>query len=43
MTCYCGDDEDDEDDHGHDPDFPGSTACNVDGCECIAFEAEEEE
>lgn len=33
--CVCGDNEDD---HGSDPDYPGSTACNCDGCECVAFE-----
>ena len=45
ATCACGHVGDE---HGHDPDHPGSTACNVevgknaDGlpilCECIAFE-----
>lgn len=41
KTCVCGDVEDE---HGQDPKYPGSTACNV--CEdCIAFEwnGEEEE
>jgi len=33
--CTCGDNIDD---HGHDPEYPGSTACNVDDCPCIAFE-----
>jgi hypothetical protein len=40
MICTCGDDEDD---HGNDDEYPGSTACNVDDCECIAFEAGEED
>jgi hypothetical protein len=26
------------DEHGGDSDYPGSTACSVDGCDCIAFE-----
>jgi hypothetical protein len=39
-TCTCGDVEDE---HGGDPEHPGSTACNVDGCDCIAFEAAEDE
>ena len=29
------------DEHGHDQEFPGSTACNVDDCECVAFELAE--
>lgn len=37
-TCTCGDVKDE---HGGDPDYPGSTACSVDGCDCIAFEAGE--
>ncbi len=44
MTCTCGHDEED---HGHDPKLPGSTACHFDGddpedCECIAFEPDDE-
>ena len=35
-VCYCGHNEEDE--HGGDDEYPGSTACNVDGCDCIAFE-----
>lgn len=39
MACTCGCAEEE---HGHDLEFPGSTACtNCD--ECVAFEAEEEE
>jgi len=34
-TCTCGDVRDE---HGQDPDHPGSTAYNVEGCDCIAFE-----
>lgn len=29
------------DEHGGDPEYPGSTACNVTGCDCIAFESAE--
>lgn len=29
--------------HGHDPEHPGSTACTVKGCECIAFDEAVEE
>lgn len=28
-----------EDEHGDDQEFPGSTKCNVTGCDCVAFEA----
>ena len=35
RTCECGHSEDD---HGHDPKFPGSSACRDDDCTCIAFE-----
>ena len=38
MTCHCGHVEDE---HGLDDEFPGSTACAEDDCECIAFEADE--
>ena len=38
-VCVCGDNIDD---HGHDPKYPGSTACKA--CDdCLAFEAEEED
>jgi hypothetical protein len=36
VTCTCGHNRVDE--HGNDPHYPGSTACNVEGCDCIAFE-----
>lgn len=36
KTCTC---DHVEDEHGDDQDFPGSTKCNVTGCECVAFEA----
>lgn len=38
-TCVCGDVEDE---HGGDPDFPGSFACRVEGCECLHFEPEDD-
>ena len=34
-NCHCGHVVDE---HGGDPDYPGSTACNIEDCECIAFE-----
>ena len=37
KTCTCGHVEDE---HGGRPEFPGSTACNVQACDCIAFEEE---
>lgn len=36
ATCTCGDVADE---HGGDPEYPGSTECTVDGCECLAFES----
>ena len=35
MACACGHSEEE---HGHDPKYPRSTACTADGCDCIAFE-----
>ena len=35
--CTCGHTTEE---HGHDPDFPGSTACAE--CECIAYDADPE-
>lgn len=32
-ACYCGHSEEE---HGHDPAYPGSTACTE--CDCIAYE-----
>lgn len=37
-TCYCGHVKDE---HG-DPDYPGSTVCMIENCECIAFERDPE-
>jgi hypothetical protein len=34
-VCHCGHVEDE---HGHDPKYPGSSACQVEGCGCIAYE-----
>lgn len=39
MTCQCGHVDDE---HGGDPKYPGSTACNVKGCDCIAFDQAED-
>lgn len=38
KQCMCGHVADE---HGGDPDYPGSTACAVEGCDCIAFEEAE--
>ena len=35
MNCTCGHVQDE---HGHDPKYPGSTACNIEGCDCCAYE-----
>ena len=40
LTCVCGHTEDE---HGGDPQYPGSSKCNVDDCECVCFEADEDE
>ena len=36
RNCHCGHLEEDE--HGGDEEFPGSTACNIEECECICFD-----
>ena len=36
KDCACGHVGEE---HGHDPKYPGSTACNVEGCDCVAFDA----
>jgi len=40
MTCHCGHAPEE---HGRDPKLPGSTACQIAGCDCIAYEAENQE
>ncbi len=45
MACHCGHAEEE---HGDDPEYPGSSACNAqdsdgDDCGCIAFEENEDE
>jgi hypothetical protein len=35
AECTCGHTLEE---HGGDPDVPGSTACNIEECECAAFE-----
>ena len=37
--CSCGDAPEE---HGRDPHYPGSTSCNVPGCDCVAYEADPE-
>lgn len=39
-TCAC---DHVRDEHGGDPDYPGSTACAIDGCDCVCFDAIERE
>lgn len=39
SQCMCGHVEDE---HGHDPDYPGSTACTIKGCDCVAFDPDVE-
>lgn len=38
-VCYCGHVEDE---HGSDPDYPGSTVCTIEGCDCVAFDHDSE-
>lgn len=38
MGCACGHSEEE---HGGDREYPGSTACAVAPCDCLAFEADE--
>ena len=40
MACVCGHVEDD---HGGDPEYPGSSKCNVDDCDCVCYEENEAE
>jgi hypothetical protein len=42
MACTCGHSKEE---HGHDPEYPGSTACQAEfergeACDCIAFESD---
>lgn len=39
KACTCGHSIEE---HGHDPKYPGSTACTEDDCECCAYEAEDD-
>lgn len=39
LECTCGHVEDE---HGGDPEYLGSTACNVEGCDCVCFEIAED-
>jgi hypothetical protein len=38
STCVCGHAIEE---HGDDPKYPASTACNADGCDCIAYELDD--
>ena len=40
MNCTCGHTEEE---HGGDSEYPGSSACSVEGCDCIAFEEDANE
>jgi hypothetical protein len=40
KTCTCGHAPEE---HGHDPAYPGSTACQVEGCDCVAYEPDNNE
>ena len=40
MSCVCGHAEEE---HGHDPEYPGSDACQAEGCDCLGFEETDEE
>ena len=39
-ACTCGHAPEE---HGDDPRYPGSTACQAEGCDCIAYEAGEDD
>jgi hypothetical protein len=39
TTCTCGHEEDE---HGGDPQYPGSSACNVDDCDCLSYEEDDD-
>jgi len=38
-VCTCGHVFDE---HGGDPEYPGSSACTIDECDCTCFEEDEE-
>lgn len=40
MACMCGHSEEE---HGHDPDYPGSSACTVEDCDCVAYDPDHTE
>lgn len=39
-SCTCGHSIEE---HGGDPKYPRSTICHADGCDCIAYEEDDEE
>jgi len=40
MNCTCGHHEEE---HGGDPEYPGSSGCSVEGCDCVCFEQDEQD
>ena len=40
RPCICGHSIEE---HGRDPNYPGSTACSIEGCGCIAYEENDED
>lgn len=40
TACICGHSTEE---HGHDPKYPGSTACQAKDCDCISYEQDEYE
>lgn len=40
AVCVCGHADDE---HGGDPDLPGSSACTGEECDCCCYEEDEEE
>jgi len=40
MICTCGHDEEE---HGGDPKYPGSSKCTIEDCDCLCFEEGDEE
>jgi hypothetical protein len=37
-ACVCGHVREEHDEAGSNPEYPGSTACTIDACDCCAFE-----
>jgi hypothetical protein len=43
MNCHCGHADDEHYEPGEDKKYPGSTACTVEGCDCIAYEENDDD